>query len=315
MFCLFHGIVKRVELKQKLTTIKRKKRRKKKKKTQKKDISSESDTATSSEYDFEQDSEEPPKKRKQPTRKIKKMVSKKKKQIVEDLSLKSQSGSDDEMQFRKRKHIIEDSSSEKETESDDVKKKADIPEAGLPSKKAHYDFFQTHLPPQGTIALMMIARIALFVKREFPTPSFSLGFTDSSKEEIMTQQGGSTVEKGKSQESPILIEDLEDLVEHVVNIGVVAALNFAEDRTPLLQKVQPAEHFVDKFQTPARWSEVSGDLKESGVIHFLRVRFNKPCKMQWCYPLASGEFEASGKMQGLSSVTACSGSRTVTLPG
>ncbi|RYR66479.1 hypothetical protein Ahy_A03g012469 [Arachis hypogaea] len=94
-----------------------------------------------------------------------------------------------------------------------------------------------HPLPQATAALMMIARTASFVKHEFSAPSFSLGFTDSSQEETLTQEGRPTSEKGKSQESPILVEDLEELVEQVVNTGVAAALNFAEDKSLPHQKV------------------------------------------------------------------------------
>ncbi|RYR02811.1 hypothetical protein Ahy_B06g081641 [Arachis hypogaea] len=58
------------------------------------------------------------------------------------------------------------------------------------------------------------------------------------------------VEKEKSQESPILVEELKELVEQVINTGVAPALIFAEDKSPPCQKVQPTVSFVDKFQTP-----------------------------------------------------------------
>ncbi|KAL4293098.1 hypothetical protein AHAS_Ahas18G0094100 [Arachis hypogaea] len=187
------------------------------------------------------------------------MISKKKKQTVEDCSSENESGSDYETQSRKRKYFVEDSSSE--TEFDDLteeiqqflvnqkkkktnekaaqemqEKRANIPEARLPSTEAHYDFsetmsevnlesendpmFQTQTDqssvnkpsdsitpqphqaangtptepaapskiqpaPQATAALMMMARAVSFVPKKFPTPSFSLGFTDSSQEETL----------------------------------------------------------------------------------------------------------------------------------
>ncbi|RYR38177.1 hypothetical protein Ahy_A09g043146 [Arachis hypogaea] len=64
------GIVKKAQLKEKLTRMKEEEKKEKKKKTQKKkDISSESDSGTDSESNSARDSEAPPKTRKQPTRK------------------------------------------------------------------------------------------------------------------------------------------------------------------------------------------------------------------------------------------------------
>ncbi|RYQ96946.1 hypothetical protein Ahy_B08g092896 [Arachis hypogaea] len=67
-------------------------------------------------------------------------------------------------------------------------------------------------PPQATAALMMMARTT-YVPKEFLAPSFSLGLTDSSQEETVTQEGRAGSQKEKNQESPIQVEDLEELVE------------------------------------------------------------------------------------------------------
>ncbi|RYR33915.1 hypothetical protein Ahy_A10g048588 [Arachis hypogaea] len=115
---------------------------------------------------------------------------------------------------------------------DHMEKRTDIPEGGLHSTEAHYDSFQTHPPPQVTTALMMDVKAASFVKHDFSVPSFSLGFSESSQEDTLTQEGQPAVEKGKTQESPILVEELEDLVEQVINTRVAAALNFAKDKVP-----------------------------------------------------------------------------------
>ncbi|KAL4277072.1 hypothetical protein AHAS_Ahas20G0270600 [Arachis hypogaea] len=88
-----------------------------------------------------------------------------------------------------------------------------------------------------------------------------LGFTDLSQEETLTQEGRPGSEKGKSPETPILIEELEDLVEQITNTGVAATLNFAEDKIPPIEK-QPADQFFEKFETPARRTKLSADLKE-----------------------------------------------------
>ncbi|RYQ94815.1 hypothetical protein Ahy_B08g089754 [Arachis hypogaea] len=77
---------------------------------------------------------------------------------------------------------------------------------------------------------MMIANTASYVPKQFLAPSFSLSFTDSSKEETLTQEGQPGSEKGKSPKTPILIEELEELVEKIANTEVKAALNFAKDK-------------------------------------------------------------------------------------
>ncbi|RYR62854.1 hypothetical protein Ahy_A04g020606 [Arachis hypogaea] len=119
---------------------------------------------------------------------------------------------------------------------------------------------------------MMVAKAASFVKHDFPAPSFSLGFSESSQEDTLTQEGPPAAKKGKTQESLILIEELEELVEQVVNTGLAVALNFAEDKNPPRQKLQPAERFVDKFETPARRSEVSGDLIEKCFLWATNIK-------------------------------------------
>ncbi|RYR40193.1 hypothetical protein Ahy_A09g045897 [Arachis hypogaea] len=58
-----------------------------------------------------------------------------------------------------------------------------------------------------------------------------------------------------------MVEELEELVEQVVNTGVAVALNFAENKSPPHQKVQPVS-FDDKFQTLVRRSKITGNFKE-----------------------------------------------------
>ncbi|RYR40295.1 hypothetical protein Ahy_A09g046020 [Arachis hypogaea] len=99
----------------------------------------------------------------------------------------------------------------------------------------------------------------------------SLGFTDSSQEETLTQEGRPGSEKGKSSETPILIEELEELVEQIVNTRVKAALNFAEDKSLLLEK-QPADQIFEKFKTPARRKESSADLKEKCYLWTTHIK-------------------------------------------
>ncbi|RYR14658.1 hypothetical protein Ahy_B04g071321 [Arachis hypogaea] len=117
-------------------------------------------------------------------------------------------------------------------------------------------------PPQATTILTMMTRTASYVPKEFPTPSFSLGFTDSSQEETLTQEGRPGSEKEKSPETPILIEKLQELV---------VALNFVEDRSPSLKK-QPADQFFEKFETPARRRELSADLKEKCYLWATHIK-------------------------------------------
>ncbi|QHO35976.1 uncharacterized protein DS421_9g279920 [Arachis hypogaea] len=49
-------------------------------------------------------------------------------------------------------------------------------------------------------------------------------------------EGQPRSEKEKSPETPILIEKLEELVEQIANTGIATALNFAEDKSPRLEK-------------------------------------------------------------------------------
>ncbi|KAL4394050.1 hypothetical protein AHAS_Ahas02G0113200 [Arachis hypogaea] len=60
---------------------------------------------------------------------------------------------------------------------------------------------------------MMVANTTSFLKHDIPARSFSLGFSESSEEDTLTHEVKPTVEKKKSQESPILVEELEELVE------------------------------------------------------------------------------------------------------
>ncbi|KAL4293588.1 hypothetical protein AHAS_Ahas18G0143100 [Arachis hypogaea] len=142
------------------------------------------------------------------------MVSRKRKQILEVSTLESESESDDETQSKKRKHIVENLSSEEQTESYDVtdvrteeieeffreskKKKTNEKVAqGTPQPQQPAESTPTlplapskiNPPPEATAALIMIANTASYVLKQFPVPSFSPGFTYSSQEEMLTQEG------------------------------------------------------------------------------------------------------------------------------
>ncbi|RYQ84745.1 hypothetical protein Ahy_B10g104225 [Arachis hypogaea] len=120
---------------------------------------------------------------------------------------------------------------------------------------------KVNLAPEATAALMMMANTASYVPKEFLMPSFSLDFTYSSQEEILTQEGQPGSQKGKSPKTPILIEQLEELVEKIANNGVKAAMNFAESKSPLIEK-QPSGQIFENFETPATSKEMSGDMRE-----------------------------------------------------
>ncbi|RYQ96149.1 hypothetical protein Ahy_B08g091711 [Arachis hypogaea] len=52
-------------------------------------------------------------------------------------------------------------------------------------------------PPEATAPLMMIANTASYVPKQFLAPSFSFGFTDSSQEETLTQEGDQDLRREK----------------------------------------------------------------------------------------------------------------------
>lgn len=118
--------------------------------------------------------------------------------------------------------------------------------------------------PQATATLIMVAKVESFVKHDFPAPSFSFGFPELSQEDTLTQEGQPAAEKGKIEETPILIEELEELVEQVVSIGVVTVLNFAEDKSPPCQKVkQPTECFVTSSKLLRGGTKYQATLKKN----------------------------------------------------
>ncbi|QHN87234.1 uncharacterized protein DS421_16g553280 [Arachis hypogaea] len=94
-------------------------------------------------------------------------------------------------------------------------------------------------------ALMMMARIASYVPKIDPMPSFSLGFTDSSQEEAATQEGVSTQDGGRA-------------------------------KTPKTSKL--LEQLWDLFETPARMNQHSSDMKEK--CYLWAIRFDTVCTLQ-----------------------------------
>ncbi|KAL4365336.1 hypothetical protein AHAS_Ahas07G0095900 [Arachis hypogaea] len=126
-------------------------------------------------------------------------------------------------------------------------------------------------PPEATVALMMIANTTSYVPKQFLVPSFNFGFTDSSQEETLTQDGRPESEKGKSHETLILIEVLEELVEQITNTRVKVALNFAEDESLPLEK-QPTHQIFEKFKTPTTKKELLANMKEKCYLWAIHVK-------------------------------------------
>ncbi|QHO24256.1 uncharacterized protein DS421_12g370610 [Arachis hypogaea] len=69
--------------------------------------------------------------------------------------------------------------------------------------------------PEDAAALMMMARTASYIPKEGLMLLFSLGLTDSSQEEVATQEE----QREKSLETPKLIEQLEELVKKLQTVG------------------------------------------------------------------------------------------------
>ncbi|KAL4276030.1 hypothetical protein AHAS_Ahas20G0166400 [Arachis hypogaea] len=146
--------------------------------------------------------------------------------------------------------------------------------------KAHQRCHQLHLKsrsdpsPETTAAtLLMIAQIASYVPREFLWQSFSLGLTDSSQEETATQEGEGQPEPQveKSPKTTILIEELDVLVEKIAKSGEKTALDFAEGKSPPIEK-QTVGQIFDKFETPARRNLMSAEMKEKCYLLATRIR-------------------------------------------
>ncbi|RYR42508.1 hypothetical protein Ahy_A08g038980 [Arachis hypogaea] len=83
--------------------------------------------------------------------------------------------------------------------------------------------------PEDVDALMMMARTTSYIPKEGPMPSFSFGLTDSSQEEAAT--------------------------------GVKTTLDYAEDKSPQIEK-QSGEESFEKFETPLKSNEISAEMKE-----------------------------------------------------
>ncbi|RYR21910.1 hypothetical protein Ahy_B03g067205 [Arachis hypogaea] len=104
------------------------------------------------------------------------------------------------------------------------------------------------LSPEATAAaLLMMARTASYVPREFSLPSFSFGFTDSRQEETQTQEGEGQPEPQvkKNPKTTVLIEELDELS------GEKTALDFAGGKSPPIEK-QTVSQIFDKFETPTK---------------------------------------------------------------
>ncbi|XP_072087361.1 uncharacterized protein [Arachis hypogaea] len=122
--------------------------------------------------------------------------------------------------------------------------------------------------PEDAAALLMMARTTSYIPKTDPMPSFSLGFTDSSQEETTTQEGASTQEadRGKTPETTILLEQLEDLVQKIASSAAKE-----ESKSPQIQKETGGES-SGKFETPAGIYQITDDMKEKCYIWATRVK-------------------------------------------
>ncbi|QHO00271.1 uncharacterized protein DS421_13g405080 [Arachis hypogaea] len=127
---------------------------------------------------------------------------------------------------------------------------------------------KTYPAAEDAAALMMMARTASYVPKTDPMPSFSIGLTDSSREEAATQEGASTqeVDRAKTPETANLLEQLEDLVQKIANSAAKE-----ESKSPQIQRETGGESF-GKFETPAGINQNTGDMKEKCYIWGTRVK-------------------------------------------
>ncbi|KAL4350299.1 hypothetical protein AHAS_Ahas10G0128100 [Arachis hypogaea] len=212
-------------LRKQLKEKKKEKRKEEKKEKKKKTISAESESVAESESDSEDDLEETPKRRKQPKRMTKKMESKKRKHVTEDSSSKKESESDDE--FKEQEESLNEPVPIQEGIIDDNPKgQMIVLRIQTYSQSEPLDIH----PPAKVVTdgIILVANAAL--KNDSSVPSFSFGFSQSS-EEATLQEGELPADKRKSQDSLILVEELEELVE-VMNTGVATALNYAKQKSP-----------------------------------------------------------------------------------
>ncbi|RYR60287.1 hypothetical protein Ahy_A04g017363 [Arachis hypogaea] len=261
--------------------VERKERKRKEKKTKKKKASSSESDPSESELDFSSESEVFFANDCLPSR----MKSRKRKQILEDSTSESESilVADNCSCFSRMKKVGVPSteghydssktlSLEEESVSDPTQQKMIVFQSpseplNITPQSQKLDESTSTVPPASskinttTVALMMMANTASYVPKEFLMPSFSLGFTDSSQEEILTQERQPEPQKEKSPETPILIEELGGLVEKIANSGVKAALDFAESKSAPIEKQPPGQIF-EKFETPAKSKLMLGEMKE-----------------------------------------------------
>ncbi|KAL4390687.1 hypothetical protein AHAS_Ahas03G0170000 [Arachis hypogaea] len=130
-------------------------------------------------------------------------------------------------------------------------------------KKPHPCFPQLHLKSaEDVAALMMMAQTASYVPKTDPVPSFSLGLTDSSQEEALTQE----TEKAKSPETANLLEKLDDLVQKIARNAAKE-----ESKSPQIQRETGGES-SGRFETPAGINENTDDMKQKCYIWGTRVK-------------------------------------------
>ncbi|RYR24363.1 hypothetical protein Ahy_B02g057860 [Arachis hypogaea] len=139
--------------------------------------------------------------------------------------------------------------------------------------------------PEDAAVLMMMARTASYIPKTDPMPSFSLDFTDSSQEEITTQEGASMQDehRAKTPETLKLLEQLEDLVHKIASGGVTK-----KEKSPPIPKESGAESF-EKFETPVKPNLNTTDMKQKYYHWAIRVKtysngrtdeFDDICRLQ-----------------------------------
>ncbi|QHO47193.1 uncharacterized protein DS421_6g194260 [Arachis hypogaea] len=119
-----------------------------------------------------------------------------------------------------------------------------------------------HPATEDVPALMMMARIASYVPKTDPVPSFSLGLTDSSQEGASTQE----TEKAKSPETANLLEQLDDLVQKIARNAAKE-----ESKSPQIQRETGGES-SGRFETPAGINENTDDMKQKCYIWGTQVK-------------------------------------------
>ncbi|RYR20652.1 hypothetical protein Ahy_B03g065845 [Arachis hypogaea] len=119
-----------------------------------------------------------------------------------------------------------------------------------------------HPAAEDVAALMMMARIASYVPKTDPVPSFSLGLTDSSQEGASTQE----TERAKSPETANFLEQLDDLVQKIASSAAKE-----KSKSPQIQR-EIGRESSGKFETSEGINQITDDMKEKCYIWGTRLK-------------------------------------------